>query len=1273
MRNKLKESSTSVHGGFSSFPDWRWLALLLITLVAPFAARGQLAGTGTVQGTVTDPSGAMLAGAKVSAQNTATGVVAERVTTSSGFYSISPLDVGNYTLTISAPGFETLVRQNIHLDGMQVLALDLSMHVGSTSMTVTVNTEPPALETDDATLGGTMENDVYQSLPIEMGEYGQADQRRVTDFASLMPGVSANETSNNATDEPMVVNGNASATEMYIEGIPFSNAGGQGDPRAIWPAFGVETVDQFQLKTTAYSAEYQGLGVENFTTKSGTNQIHGTVFDIVRNTAFNSWGFIPTQNPATGAYFKPPLHMNEYGINAGGPVWKNKVFLFAAFSGYRYSTYTNPAYNTVPTAAEMKGDFSAAAVSAGSSTAPNNIYDPTTEACPSGNCTRTQFSSNGVANVIPPGEISPIAKNIEQFWSGITYANSGNTNNYLASYAYGLSNWSGSARVDAHINDRQTVTLLLATGRQGLVGPSSQTTNVGPFPYRDSKYYRPITHVGIFEHTYMITQNLVNQFKYGASQYHSPDFNPTQGVTAWEAATLGIQGLPASGQAAGSFPEQSFSGTYAPSQWGTQNGYQGNTDSLNLIDNLQWVHGKHSLSFGGQYQWLQYNYIYSFGGSSPVTLKYSANETANFTTGTTINSKSGFPFASFLLGAVDSASYTQYAAQETGSRFHPFALYVNDDYRLTHKLTFNLGLRWDVMPPFREAENRWAFLNPTATNPVTGSPGTLEFAGSGTDSCGCSTPVQTYYKNLGPRVGLAYSIDSKTVLRASYGVYYTHGGGVGGSANSQPTTTLELGYSYAPNPSSLYGGLPAFYLNGNPAGTSMNGTAWSSGSTVSGYSNDPTSVTFGGTGYIPVTPPIFNAAYGTYYSSAASGVNKLSTTLGYVDPYFSGRAPEFSGWSFGFQRELLNNITATVSYVGNEGHFLYASGARGFYNDQLNPTYLSLGGTLTATAKASNMPSGSLPYPTFNNTVMQALLPFPQYKGVSDVFGSVSNSVYNALQVSVVQRLRHGMTFMVNYTYSKTIDDAGTFRTGYAIPAGVLANNATKTLPLDRIDRSLSTIDVPQNLSATSTYDLPFGAGHIGDGNAVVRALAGEWRLSTIFTAITGNPLAITSSSCTAPGQGTCMPAYTPGYNGKIMPNGKWGHGATAATLGKIQYIDPTAFTATSNTSVFPNAYIIGDVARTAPYGLRGPSNYDIDGSLRRTFDLWREGRAKLVFEANVFNAVNHVWFGSTSGDATGSIGESVSSTAANSTGLGVVSGQANLPRQWQFAGHINF
>jgi hypothetical protein len=308
------------------------------------------------------------------------------------------------------------------------------------------------------------------------------------------------------------------------------------------------------------------------------------------------------------------------------------------------------------------------------------------------------------------------------------------------------------------------------------------------------------------------------------------------------------------------------------------------------------------------------------------------------------------------------------------------------------------------------------------------------------------------------------------------------------------------------------------------------------------------------------------------------------------------------------------------------------------------------------------MPAGtSLPYSTFNNKVSQALLAFPQYSGVVDQLPAVGNSNYNALQIFVQQRLSHGLSFMLSYTYSKTIDDVGTFRTGYAIPAGVVVNS-TKAYPIDRIERSLSTQNQPQNLVGTASYDLPFGKDHIGGGNAIVRAIAGDWRLSGIFTYVSGNPLALTSAACTGiTGQGTCMPEYNPSFTGSARQNGKWGQGATRTTLSTIQYINPAAFEEDLGNT-------LGNTARTAPDGLTGPSNYNLDASLRRTFNLWKGGRVKFLFDASAFNTFNHVWFGSSSSTADGSIGTSVGASS-----LGTVAGQANNPRQFQLSGHIAF
>lgn len=1237
----------------------KWLVMVAAMLVLmPFAAKAQIGATGTIQGTVTDPTGAVIPGALVMVTNKATGAVNQQKTTKDGFYSVAALPIGQYSLSVTARGFKKLVHGNITLNGMQVLGLNLTMAVGAATQTVTVSTEPPPLETQDATLGASLAGTEYKQLPLEMGAQASPDQQRVTDFAALMPGVSIQTNHGNLTDAAMVVNGQNNATATYVEGVPFTFADSPGDPRFIWPALGVQSVSQFQLKTSSFSAEYTGLDVENFNTNSGTNQIHGSVYDIVRNTAFDAFGFLPPHNNVTGNVYKPPEHMNEYGLDAGFPLVKNKLFFFGAFEGYRFSTVVPETYNTLPTKAEFQGDFSQLLNQEGI-----QIYDPLTETCSTTSCTRQPFPGN----IIPPGEISPVAQALSQFWGKINYANDSLTNNFLGTYGYGLSNWDGTVRIDYHPSDRQTITGILATGRQGLVGPSATTTNMGPFPYRTAKYYRPITHLAVIEDTYTISSTLVNQFKYGAAQYHSPDFNPTYGFPGTDkwAASNWIGGLP-SGQAAGGFSEEKFSGSFSPAQWGVDGYNIHNENNFNLVDSLQWVHGKHSLSFGGQIRWFQDDVVGQVGGSGPLTLNLNSSDTAQFEPNSlTLNSKTGNSFASFMLGAVDSASYSYVApiATAVGSRYRDLGFYVNDDIRATPNLTVNAGLRWDFMPPFHETENRWSFMNPALSNPITGTPGALEYVGNIPGvGCDCQTPVRSYFENFGPRLGIAWALNNKTVLRASYGIYYTAAGPVNAGPNSTPP-----GFGATVSASSQGYSLPAFYLNGNADATSG---ANYDGGTVQGLSNDPENTTFGGgqpgTG-IP-TLPIYSAAFQTYYSTNPNPY-QVKAGVPYYDPYLGDRAPQFEGWTFGFQRLLTPNITATVSWVGNEAHFIAVSGARGLYSNGLDPKYLYLGSTLGEKATPSNTPGG-VPYSSFvgsTGSVEQALLPYPQYSGVSDVNESVGNTSYNALQLSIRQRAVHGLTYTLNYTWSKTMDDIDNFRSGYAIPAGVVYGS-TEEIPQNSMAHSLSRIDIPQNLKIYGVYQLPFGKGQLGGSNLVARSIVGGWALSAIFEHIAGNPLEITSKNCSAPGQGTCFPIYTPNFTGSARQNGGWGHGATAATLGQIQYVNPDAFETTTQLS---NQYVIGNIARSAPDGLFAPGHDNWEGGLRRTFNLMPSERVKLVFEANVFNATNNVLFGSTSSNYTSKIGQQVNSSGSKS--LGVVTGQANQPRQWQFEGHITF
>ena len=1314
---------------------WSCVALLTFVVMNERAANAQLAGTGTIQGTITDPSGASIVGAVVGAQNASTGVKISRVTDKAGYYVLAPLEPGDYDITVAAKGFETLVHATVHVAGMQVMPLDLKMQVGAATATVTVDTAPPVLETENATLGAAMEGQAYQSLPLEMGTPGHPDQRRVTDFATLMPGVSGNITKNDSTDEPMVVNGNQNSSEMYIEGIPATSVNTAGDPRFIWSAISVEAVDQFQLKTSAYSAEYRGLGVENYTLKSGGSKFHGTVYDIFRNTALDAAGFIPAHYAPLGCassscwvWYKPPEHMNEYGITLSGPVWKDKIFFFANYMGFRFSTMTSPAYQSIPTERMRTGDFSELLANGATTTAttsPNGlnskavqIYNPITQSYSGGSYYRNQWGSGsdalstaGAYNVIPANVVSPVAKAMLQ-WMPHTLYGSGAassqslTNNYIGSYPWGLNNWSTTDRLDFDLSSKHVISVIAAAGRQGLVGNAgAQSTDVLPLPYMYAKIYAPITKDGMVEDSYTITNNLVNQFKYGAMQYFSPAYNPTLLTSAYGAgnSTIGIGNLPA-GQTANSFPEVKFNSN-KDNEWGPQAAAGNVLNAYTFVDNMLWVHGRHSVSFGGQLQLLEYNYLADMTGSSPLSLGFKSNETGNITTSGGAGA-GGFDVASFMLGALNSASYTQFAAiaQETGTRFRPYAFYVNDDWKATSKLTINAGLRWDILPPMREVHDRFSFLNATATNPYTGSLGALQFAGSGANGCNCATPVQTYYKDFGPRLGFAYEVDNKTVVRGSFGMYYSLGGGTGGNANSsQPGGALELGYSVAPSPASPGVSLPVFYLNGAAALSGYSANA------VNGYANDPYNTQFGvtsGSGsYTVAQPPVYDAGYGTYYSTAlnSSNIDYISTTLGYLDPKYSGRAPEFTMWTLGIQRSLTKDMTLTASYVGNEGHHLVgqanASGTtslqRGYYGDALDPRWLAMGACLSAKttsgsiscldAAGNSYTSGAalmsaygiaLPYGSFptSQSWNQALLPFPQYKGVTNENDAVSNSNFNSLQLSLNQRLAHGMTLMVNYTFSKSIDNAGSTRAGYAIPVGVGANGASWAA--GKADRSLSVFDLRHNLNSTATYDLPFGKGHIGGGNALVSALAGGWRLSGIFTYIGGNPLQIIQSTCSSNGVGgTCMPAYNLNHTGPVRINGAWGAGATRTNLGSMQYIDPTAFLITGTSgaaggtsAISGNQYVIGDVARTGAYGLRGPSNYDFDATVRRTFTLWPRENVKFVFEASSFNVTNHVWFGTTSTNAAGSINQSV-----GNSGFGTVTGQANNPRQFQFAGHINF
>jgi hypothetical protein len=1231
------------------------MVALFVTLFAA-SASAQLSGKGQITGTVTDKTGAVIPGAEVTAINAATQIKVTAKTTAAGDYHFSALDAGIYTVTASAPGFQTLRQENIHVNTTESQVYNPALTVaGAKTEEITVTAEPPQLETSNATLGQTMEQETYSELPVMMGAYGQADQRRATDFVYLMPGVQGNNTNGNATTNVGVVNGSGSrgaAAAVYVDGIPYVRLGGNGDPRYVWSAFSVDAIDQFQVQTTGYSALYEGQGVMNYTIKQGGAKYHGSVYEFLRNTAFDTWGFWgKTPDSVTGKVTKPVEHNNEYGINISGPLvpigsLKNKLFFFTNYNGYRYSS-ANPTPVTFPTKAQTQGDFSGTGFKIYD---PANVYDCTNVIngqSYAAKC-RTQFSDGGVLNKIPAGRWASVSQNLQSFLP-TTGIGTGLTNNYMSQNATGLNNWSTTSRIDYVISSRDTFSAIGSVGRQASSVPVGQTTsgrNTGPVPYNYGQAYAPKTAVWSLEETHTFNSNLLNQIKWGYARYNGPSYNPDR-APKYAATTMGISGGPV-GQVSDAFPIVSFSGTSAATQW---NGTTANSTvaaNYTLLDNLQWNVGKHSLTFGGQVAWMLYNVYNATGGSTPITLANAITETSQFsnqnksTTTYTTDTSTGFAYASFLLGQYDKGSFTDYNYHPGyGARARAISAYAQDDWKFNSKLTVNLGLRYDFFPTIREVNNMGSFFNPDLANSVTGLNGGLQFTGFGTNTCNCSSPANNYFKNFGPRVGLAYQLDSKTVIRSSYGVMFTHGDAVGGLTSTIGT----LGYAASPSFSSS-----------------------KSQSTMTNF-------LAGGSGVLPSYTAAAGAASGpTYGTGYTTAISAAPSSMTYDDPYMGGRAPEYINWSFGIQRQLTNNLALTASYVGSEGHFLQLDNysARGLYSNLLDPKYLSLGSTLGTQATASNSwtaicSANNLTCPgasnfTLSKSLSDLLKPHP-FHSTTDAYGYVGNANYHALQTVLNLRNWHGLTGSVNYSWSRSIDDGGYFRSGYDIPTNAIQNwsgTAGSYISNTRMERTVSTSNQPHHFVATTVYRLPIGKNILAT-NRMERAVLGGFTLAGVFQAYSGSPLMLTSSSCTTnpavPSSSFCPPSYNPNFAGAARINGKWGKGITAANSTAIKYIDSNAFVAT-------DAYKIGNTSRTAPYNLYGPGNYQLDLSLSRSFPLHLTEGSKFEFKAQWYNVTNHTLF---------AVASSAWDTKATSTfGTVTKSGSENR-KSAQFTARITF
>jgi len=1065
-------------------------AFLLLTSVV---ASAQVGGGGSIQGTVRDSSNAPVPGATVTATNVATGIDTVRETTAAGVYALSPLPPGEYRVTVKLNGFESFTREGLVVDALSVVGLNITLQVAGVKQEVVVSAATPPLATADARLGQTIRNELYTALPLVLNTGGPRDP---TQFMFLMPGVQSVGRWGN------VMGGQDFTTDMYVEGIPITNAVVQGEGRNLSFGISVDAVDQFQVETSGTAVMFNGQGASNYVVKSGTNTYHGSGFEYFRNKALDSQAFFAT--------VKPSDNQHEYGATLGGPVRRNRMFFFMAYDGYRDRRETPQVLTSIPTMAMRNGDFSAL---------PVTIYDPaTTRPNPSGTgFVRDPFPGN----IIPAGRISPISKYFQSFLPQPT--NDGLQNNYLGgSLPTGFNNDNFTGKVDLKMSAAQQLSVLFAHGGRTQDTAYRGGTNLQtalPLPYTETRLVEETPTSAQVKHTWVLGSAWVNQASVGFSRLSVPIFNAT--IDGQYPINAGLHGLPA-GEADSSFPEVSFAGPNGPTMWrGTD--ARAFTEYLNnytLQDNLNWTRGKHAMTFGLQGQRMDANERERTYGSL-ATFGFSNVQTAGFNSTGTLQTTTGNAYASFLLGDLNATNVIEDSQVATSGRFYAYAFWAQDNYKVSRNLTLNLGLRYDIMKPYTEVYDRWSFMDPTLPNQAVGGyPGAIVFAGDGPNSCHCRTPIDTYYGALGPRVGAAYSLSDRLVARAAYGINYSRRGAVGGRAGARNGTgTLGLSAN-------------ASFPSANGFDPSYN---WNNG--VPSYPKPP------------FFDPTLNAGF-----VAGRGTGG-SVTFG--DPDIGGRPPRYQNWNAGVQYALTRTITLGASYAGSRGDFLGGSG-RGIYSNQLDPGFLVLGNLLAQQATPANItaaqaivPGIGLPYANFSGTIGQMLRPFPQYSAVSDVYGDVARSTYNSLQLTVEKRRSDdGLIVNFNYTYSRTEDNLSA-RTGYNFDQ----DWAVGVNDQPHVWNAMVVYNMPWGSD-----------GKPGSGNPVVRTIIKDWQISGITQFRSGRPLGPIGAACNLPNAGTCYADYNPGFSGPVRINGDYGDGdvlgaTPPAYIDRNAFQSPAAFT----------------------------------------------------------------------------------------------------------------
>lgn len=1175
--------------------------------------------TGSMVGIVTDSTGASVGNATVTITNLGTETKRTATTSETGEYQVLNLQPGQYSLAIEGSGFKRFIQSPIDVQVEQATRVNVRMAIGAVTEQVTVTASVPILQSENASLGQVVEGRAVTEMPL--------NGRNVLALVGLVPGVVPQGSSGgNLTGQNVFAAGNfqiagsaANQSSTLYDGAPVNIS--YGNITSLVPS--QDAVQEFKVQTNNNTAEY-GMytgGVVNMTSKSGSNAIHGTAYEFVRNTIFNSTPYFSKHNPAN-VLAKNPYHLNQFGGNLGFPIFKDKLFGFADYQGYRQRQAKTYNY-TVPTLLELQGNFSQFP----------QIYDPCGgtvtvggQGCPNYTGPRTPFAGN----IIPASRWSTVAKNLltTKFPGGINagyYAKPTNNNttlNFLALAGAGGNNDQYTGRVDFAMTEKQRV-----FGRY----TQWNSANIGAKPYQNGLIGGdPIspeafkTRQIVLGDTYLFSQSLIGDLRLSYLRW---TYVRTPGTLGYDETQLGFPSYMGTISTLNRVPNSTTVPGISlanPTYNGVGTGYIfGTNQNYAIAPSVSKTMGRHTIKAGVDFRRLEM--LYFQNNSAGGSFAFDPNMTASAASGAT--STSGNPFASFLLGYMvnqaNTASVVQIAPPTYNTIYYQ-GYYLQDSWTATSKLTVNVGLRYEIPGVYRERHQLLATFNRTEVNPVLGA-----ISVNGKPVLGAYDLVNTpqhpavglrneHFANFSPRIGVAYRLNDRTVLRAGFGKFVI-------------PSDLQFPESSAQSPLS--------YITNNPVSTLNNG------STPNATLDNP----------LPsgITPAPGRAS--NYQQLLLGGsANALSA---------DEKNGETFQWNVAVQRQLPKGVALELAYAGLHGANLPVSvninqvpqatldqahsDPACFPNSATAPTSSCfLTKTVSNPLPTSVFNQGSQQYATISS--VQLNKPFPQYGSISNTGHYVGVGNYDALQAKLEKRFNGGGVVLGSYTFSKMLTNAESL-TSWLETVGAPGFQNTNNLGGEY---SLSGYDSRQRLTVSYVYNLPFGRNQRFDAgvSGVLDKLVSGWGLNGITTLQKGFPMGISSSTgyvSTYSGTGTTRPNVVPGCN-KVIG------GPIQKRLGEVPTVNPYFNTACF---VSPDRFQFGNESRTDNVlRLPGVANWD----LALFKDVHLSERAVLQMRVESFNLFNRVQFGGPN-------------TSVGSATQGQITTQANEPRLLQLGGRINF